>query len=144
MQREDPEVFAKRDAIEAEIEDEEARLADLEEARYVRGEFDGADAIDRYNRLAGRLRIRVEGLRADLLRMPTPFADISPLLDAGLLREAREADDAAGRRERLGLAIDRVEVRRGKVGVRFDGDERCRIVWATRDGARGGVSRVTK
>ena len=56
VQREDPEVFAKRDAIEAEIADEGARLADLEEARYVRGEFTGADAIDRYNRLAGRLR----------------------------------------------------------------------------------------
>lgn len=58
VQRQDPEVFAKRDAIEAEIEDEEAR--------YVRGEFTGADAIDRYNRLAGRLHTRIEGLRADL------------------------------------------------------------------------------
>lgn len=57
------------------------------------------------------------------------------LSDAGLLCEAWEADDAAGRRERLGLAIDRVEVRRGRVGVRFNGDERCRIVWATRDEA---------
>ncbi len=135
VQREDPEVFAKRDAIEAEIADEGARLADLEEARYVRGEFTGEDAIGRYNRLAGRLRTRIEGLRADLLRMPTPSVDISPLLDANLLREAWEADDAAGRRERLGLAIDRVEVQRGKVGVRFNGDERCRIVWATRSEA---------
>ena len=145
-QREDPEVFAKRDAIEAEIVEEESRLADLEEARYVRGEFTGADAIDRYNRLAGRLRTRVEGLRADLLRMPTPSVDISPLLDAGLLREAWEADDAAGRRERLGLAIDRVEVRRGRVGVRFNGDERCRIVWATRDetGAESTGDEVTE
>ncbi|MGW9371695.1 hypothetical protein ACWGVR_16965 [Streptomyces xanthophaeus] len=138
VRREDPEAFAKRDAIEAEIVDEGARLADLEEARYVRGEFTGADAIDRYNRLADRLRTRIEGLSADLLRMPTPSADLSPLLDPGLLRKAWEADDAAGRRERLGLAIDRVEVRRGRVGARFDGGERCRIVWATRDGALGG------
>ncbi|MFH8616557.1 recombinase family protein [Streptomyces sp. NPDC017979] len=134
-QREDPEVFAKRDAIEAEIADERARLADLEEARYVRGEFTSADAIDRYNRLAGRLHARIEGLRVGLRRMPPPSVDISPLLDAGRLRDAWEADDAAGRRERLGLAIDRVEVKRGKVGVRFNGDERCRIVWATRDEA---------
>ncbi|MER5417032.1 recombinase family protein [Streptomyces virginiae] len=131
-QREDPEVFAKRDAIEAEIADEGARLADLEEARYVRGEFTGADGIDRYERLAGRLRTRIDGLHADLVRMPTPSVDMSSLLDGGLLREAWETDDAAGRRERLGLAIDRVEVQRGRVGVRFNGDERCRIVWATR------------
>lgn len=129
--REDPEVFAKRDAIKAEIADEDARLADLEEARYVRGEFDGADAIDRYGQLAGRLRSRIEGLRANLLRMPTPSVDVSSLLDAVLLRDVWAADDTAGRRERLGLAIDRVEVQRGRVGVRFDGDGRCRIVWAT-------------
>ncbi|MFJ8298488.1 recombinase family protein [Streptomyces sp. NPDC094447] len=131
MQRKDPEAFAKRVAIEAEIAHERARSADLEEARYVRGEFGDTDAIARYDRLAARLRTRIEGLRADLLRMPSPSVDISPLLDAGLLRAAWDADDAAGRRERLGLAIDRVEVRRGRVGVRFDGDARCRIVWAT-------------
>ncbi|WP_086829398.1 recombinase family protein [Streptomyces sp. NRRL B-24572] len=141
MRREDPEMFAKREAVEAEIADEEARLADLEEARYVRGEFDGMDAIDRYNRLAGRLRSRIEGLRANLLRMPDPSADISPLLATGPLREVWEADGAVSRRERLGLAIDRVEVRRGRVGARFDGDERCRIVWATRGSGAGVVRR---
>ncbi|MEV6330308.1 recombinase family protein [Streptomyces sp. NPDC051909] len=130
MRKENADVFAKRDAIEAELADEEVRLADLEEARYLRGEFDGVDAVDRYDRIAGRLRNRIAGLRADLLLMPTPSTDLSSLRDTGLLWEAWEADDVAGRRERLGLAIDRVEVRRGRVGVRFDGDERCRIVWA--------------
>jgi hypothetical protein len=138
-QREDPETFAKREAIEAEIADEETRVVDLEEARYVRGEFSGADAVDRYNRLAGRLRNRIEGLRADLLRMPIPSVDIAPFLDAELLRETWAADDAVGRRECLGLAIDRVEVRRGRVGARFDGGERCRIIWATK-GATGAKS----
>ncbi|MFE2537485.1 zinc ribbon domain-containing protein [Streptomyces sp. NPDC059371] len=134
VQRQDPETFAKREAIEAEIADEETRVADLEEARYVRGEFSGAVAVDRYNGLAGRLRNRIEGLRADLLRMPIPSVDIAPLLDAELLRETWAAGDAVGRRECLGLAIDRVEVRRGRVGARFDGGERCRIVWATKGG----------
>ncbi|MFM9445076.1 recombinase family protein [Streptomyces acidiscabies] len=130
VKQKDPEVFAKRDAIEAEIREEEARLADLEEARYVRGEFVGPDAIDRYNRLAGRLRGRVEGLRADLVKMPTPTVDISPLLDGVLLNEAWEADDVAGRRERLRLAIDSVTVGKGRRGARFVGHERCVIKWA--------------
>lgn len=130
VQREDPEVFAKRDAIEAEISDEEARLTDLEEARYVRGEFNGPAAIDRYNRLAGRLRGRVEGLRADLRTLPVPAVDITPLLDSDLLRDAWEADDVTGRRDRLKLAIDRVVVRKGRRGARFDGDARVEIVWA--------------
>ncbi|MFJ7968845.1 recombinase family protein [Streptomyces sp. NPDC096324] len=138
-QRQDPETFAKREAIEAEIADQETRVADLEEARYVRGEFSGADAVDRYDGLAGRLRNRIEGLRADLLRMPVPSVDITPLLDAELLRETWAVGDAVGRRECLGLAIDRVEVRRGRVGARFDGGERCRIVWATK-GATGAKS----
>ncbi|MEU8873883.1 recombinase family protein [Streptomyces javensis] len=90
----------------------------------------GADAVDRYNRLAGRLRGRIDGLRADLASLPTPAVDLTPLLDGVLLREAWEADDVTGRRERLRLAIDRVEVSKGRVGVRFDGDERCRIAWA--------------
>ncbi|GHJ30062.1 hypothetical protein TPA0910_44950 [Streptomyces hygroscopicus subsp. sporocinereus] len=130
VKKEDPEVFAKRDAIDAEIQEEEARLAGLEEARYLRGEFKGPDAVDRYNRLTGRLRGRIDGLRAALASLPTPAVDITPLLDAVLLREAWEADDVTGRRERLRLAIDRVDVSKGRVGVRFDGEERCRIVWA--------------
>jgi site-specific DNA recombinase len=133
VKREDPEVFAKRDAIEAEIADEEARLADLEEARYVRGEFSGPDAIDRYNRLAGRLRNRIEGLRADMAKLPTPAVNISPLLDPELLREAWEADDVSGRRDRLRLAIDSVTVSKGRVGARFNGHERCVIQWAEPD-----------
>ncbi|MFE1406187.1 recombinase family protein [Streptomyces sp. NPDC058770] len=130
VKQEDPEVFAKRDAIEAEIREEEARLADLEEARYVRGEFSGADAIDRYNRLAGRLRGRIEGLRIGLAEMPAPTIDITPLLDGELLREAWKASDTAGRRERLRLAMDSVTVSKGRRGARFVGHERCDIAWA--------------
>ncbi|MEU7294029.1 recombinase family protein [Streptomyces exfoliatus] len=128
--RMDPGAFARRGALVAAIAEEEARRVDLEEARYTRGEFDGADAHVRYDRMAARLQHRIDGLCADLARMPLPSVDISPLLDVGRLNESWEGDDVAGRRERLGLAVDRVVVQRGKVGVRFDGAERCRIVWA--------------
>ncbi|MFE7552407.1 zinc ribbon domain-containing protein [Streptomyces gardneri] len=135
-QKKDPAAVARRDAVVAEIADEEARLTCLEEATCARGESGSADARDPYDRTAAQLRHRIEALRADLSRMPMPSVDMSLFLDADRLREAWEGDDATDRRERLGLAVDRVEVRRGRVGVRFDGDERCRIVWAVREGSR--------
>lgn len=126
----DPELFAQRDAITAELADAEARMADLEDARYVRGEFTGAEAIERYSRLADRLRGRIDGLRYDLAKLPTPEADISPLLDGELLAEAWEAAEVLERRELLKLAIDRVEVTKGRHGARFVAEDRVRIVWA--------------
>ncbi|MFF0724958.1 zinc ribbon domain-containing protein [Streptomyces sp. NPDC004134] len=131
--RTDPGTFAKRDAIAAEIEDEEARLADLEDARYVRGEFKGAAAVERYNRLAERLRERTDGLRAGLAKLPMPSVDVSPMLDGDLLRETWRASEGADRRGRLSLAIDRVEVRKGNRGRRFVPEQRVRIEWATLD-----------
>lgn len=128
--REAPELFAKRDALEAEIRDEEGRLADLEDARYVRGEFDGPDAVARYDRLVDRLNTRMAGLRAALAKLPAPTVDLSPFLDGVLLREAWKGDDTAGRRDRLRLAVDRVVVAKGRRGVRFDGRERVTVVWA--------------
>ncbi|KJY42957.1 hypothetical protein VR41_05555 [Streptomyces sp. NRRL B-1568] len=131
VHRSDPEAFAKRDAIKAEIEDEEARLADLEDARYLRGEFKGAAAVERYNQLTTRLRERIEGLRADLAALPMPSVDVTPMLDSAILREAWEAATNEERRDRLSLAIDRVEVSKGERGRRFVPEQRVRIEWAT-------------
>jgi len=130
VHRQNPEIFAKRDAITAEIQDEEARLADLEDARYVLGEFNGTAAVERYNRLAERLRVRTEGLRADLAKLPMPAVDVGPLLDGVLLKDAWESAKDDDRRERLSLAIERVEVTKGKRGQRFVPEQRVRIKWA--------------
>lgn len=130
MHRVDPETFAKRDALTAEIQDEEARLADLEDARYVRGEFSGAAAVERYNRLSERLRGRIDGLRGDLQRLPVPSVDVSPMLDGVTLREAWADATNEDRRERLSLAIDRVEVSKGVRGQRITPEQRIQIHWA--------------
>ncbi|WP_030692382.1 recombinase family protein [Streptomyces globisporus] len=128
--RADPETCAKRDALTAEIQDEEARLADLEEARYVRGEFDGAAAVERYNRLSERLRGRIEGLRTHLQKLPLTSADVSPMLDARALHDAWANAANEDRRDRLSLAIDRVEVSKGARGQRIIPEQRVRIRWA--------------
>ncbi|MFD4571989.1 recombinase family protein [Streptomyces sp. NPDC058417] len=130
VHRVDPETFAKRDALTAEIQDEEARLADLEDARYVRGEFSGAAAVERYNRLSGRLRGRLDGLRGELQRLPVPSVDVSPMLDGVTLREAWTVATNEDRRERLSLAIDRVEVSKGVRGQRIIPEQRIQIHWA--------------
>lgn len=130
VHRTDPEAFAKWDAIASEIRDEEARLADLEEARYVRGEFKGAAAIGRYDRLTERLRSRIDGLRGDLCRLPMPSMDVSPMLDSRLFREAWKDATDEDRRDRLSLAIDRVEVSKGRRGQRIIPEQRVQIHWA--------------
>ncbi|WP_405600011.1 recombinase family protein [Streptomyces sp. NBC_01410] len=130
VHRLDPETFAKRDALTAEILDEEARLADLEDARYVRGEFNGAAAVERYNRLSERLRGRIDGLRGDLRELPVPSADVSPMLDGPTLREAWMGATTEERRDRLLLAVDRVEVSKGIRGQRIIPEQRVQIHWA--------------
>ncbi|MEU1178903.1 recombinase family protein [Streptomyces sp. NPDC005820] len=130
VRRADPETVAKRDAITAEIHDEEGRLAELEDARYVRGEFDGVAAVDRYNRLADLLRNRIVGLRSGLDKLPLPHVDVSPMLDGDLLREAWSRATNDDRRDRLSLAIDRVEISKGRRGQRIVPEQRVRIRWA--------------
>ncbi|MFJ1756663.1 recombinase family protein [Kitasatospora sp. NPDC088134] len=130
VKRADPETFAKRDAIADEIADQEARLADLEDARYVRGEFDRPGALDRYDRLAARLQSRIDGLRADLTALPLPAVDITPLLDGELLRPAWTAATQDQKRDRLSLAIDGVFISKGQRGKRFIPEQRVRIKWA--------------
>ncbi|MGW5775877.1 recombinase family protein [Streptomyces sp. NPDC003863] len=129
--RADPETFVKRDVLTAEIQDQEARLADLENARYVRGEFAGAAAVERYDRLSEHLRGRVEELRNRLHRLPMPSVDGSPMLDARALCDGWENTTNEDRRDRLSLAIDRVEVSKGARGQRIVPEQRIRIRWAT-------------
>jgi DNA invertase Pin-like site-specific DNA recombinase len=131
VHRMDPETFAKRDALTAEIRDEEGRLADLEDARYVRGEFCGAAAVERYNRLVERLKGRIEGLRADLRKLPVPSVDVSRMLDSLTLRGDWADATNEDRRGRLSLAIDRVAVSKGVRGRRIIPEQRIQIHWAT-------------
>ncbi|MEH6374366.1 recombinase family protein [Streptomyces sp. KLMMK] len=138
--RVDPATFAKCDALASEIQDEEARLADLEDARYLRGEFGDAAAVERYNRLSERLRRRIEGLGADLRKLPVPSVDVSAMLDAVTLREAWADGTNEDRRDRLSLAVDRVEVSKGVRGQRIIPEQRIRIEWA-KPAVRAGVIR---
>ncbi|UQU64871.1 recombinase family protein [Couchioplanes caeruleus] len=128
----DPDIIRERATIQAALDDASAALVDLEDARYLRGEFQGADAVKRWERLRERLSGRVEGLRRNLADFPLPEADISPLLDPVQTREAWEAAKVDERRALLALALDYVTVlpAAGRRGVRFDPAARLRFAWA--------------
>ena len=130
--RHDPEVIRERATITAALEDANAALVDLEDARYLRGEFVGPEAVKRWERLHERLTARVAGLRRNLADFPLPEADISPLLDPVLAREAWDAASVSDRRDLLSLALNAVTVApaNGRRGVRFDPVARLRFTWA--------------
>ncbi|MDN3240844.1 recombinase family protein [Glycomyces tritici] len=128
--RSHPELFKKRDVIAEEISALENRRSDLEEARYLRGEFEGEDGLDRYTQIARR-----QGERLDQLREAAERASLPPMCrplrpKETLLQMAEGAKAMEERRDLLKLLVDQVEVQPGRVGVRFDGDSRVSIAWA--------------
>lgn len=128
----DPDAVRERATIQTALDDATAQLADLEDARYLRNEFVGPDAIRRWQRLHERLTARVEGLRRNLADYPLPEANIGALLEPELTREAWALATVEDRRDLLALALDAVIVTpaNGRRGVRFDPDARLRFVWA--------------
>ncbi|MEV8514303.1 recombinase family protein [Dactylosporangium sp. NPDC051484] len=130
--RHDPEVIRERTTIQTALDDAGARLVDLEDARYLRNEFDGPDAVKRWERLHTQLAARVEGLRRNLAGYPLPEADIGSLLDPEISREAWANATTNDRRDLLALALDAVYVlpANGRRGARFDPVSRLRFTWA--------------
>ncbi|MEV4480000.1 recombinase family protein [Micromonospora coxensis] len=130
--RHHPEIMRERATIQAALDDADARLVDLEEARYLRGEFQGPEPVKRWDRLHNQLTARVNGLRHNLAHIPLPRADISPLLKTVRSPEAWSATSVDDQRNLLVLALDAVIVRpaEGRRGYRFDPDARLQFVWA--------------
>jgi len=122
-----PEDSAERTAAVSAVADAEAQVADLEAARYERGEFPGADGAARWQRLYDRALARLEAARVALAAFPDDALDVGALLDRDALREALEAGEDADRRGLYTLVIDRVVILRDKD---VDLDDRLRVTWA--------------
>jgi hypothetical protein len=108
----DPAGVQARNEAEATVADLSARLADLEDARYLRDEFPGADGAERYARLRAALTERADAARAEVAARPARNVDLGPLLDPVLSREAWEVASLADRRAVIALIVDRVEVKK--------------------------------
>jgi DNA invertase Pin-like site-specific DNA recombinase len=127
----DPKVIRERTTIRGAIDDAEVALVDLEEARYLRNEFQNPEAIKRWDHMREHLSTRIESLRRNLIDHPLPEVDIIRLLDPIQAREAWEVANPCERRALLSLAIKSVTVlsANGRRGYRFDPASRLRFAW---------------
>ena len=125
----DPEALAQRAATLAALNQEKAALAKVDDDHYVHRTLDR----ERHARLSQAISRRIVGLQRDLDSRPLPQANIAPLLDSALLREAWEAATIPQRRDLLRLALDGVIVAWGRQGVRFDPASRLTFRWASVD-----------
>jgi site-specific DNA recombinase len=127
-----PDDHAGRAILEEKLRDVEARLGDLYEARYARGEFSSAEDIIRYEVIRKRLAEQRDAVRDALARLgPPPTLDLAGLLDTELSSEAWPRLPLQRKRALLGLAISRVYVlpSRGRGWHALPAEERVRPVW---------------
>jgi hypothetical protein len=106
------------------------RILDLEEARFIRGQYVSAEDAARWDVMMARLTAQRDALLDAKEQLgPSPDFDLAILLDDYLSEEAWGALPTARRREVLKVAVDKIVIapgRRGRVPV----EERVRVVLA--------------
>ena len=99
----------ERAIVEALLADVRERIGGLEEARYLRGEFDDPEDIERWDRMMDRLKEQRKALLAARDKLgPPPSFEVGFLLDAMQSREAWAALSLHEQRTLLMVAVDRV------------------------------------
>jgi DNA-binding CsgD family transcriptional regulator len=127
-----PDDHAGRAILEEKLRDVEARLGDLYEARYARGEFSSAEDIIRYEVIRKRLAKQRDAVRDALAGLgPPPTLDLAGLLDTELSSESWPRLPLQRKRALLGLAVSRVYVlpSRGRGWHALPAEERVHPVW---------------
>lgn len=127
----DPATAQERRAREIALEDAQARLAALEDARWLRGEFDGRE--DRYEVIRAKLEAQVRTAEAALAARPVDV-DVNPLIHAlERRRDSWRTVPLEDRRAVLALLLDAVLVRKAAgFGPRFN-RRRVWIKWFCSD-----------
>lgn len=123
----DPERDKRAQHLSAVLAATERRTADLEEAYFVHGRMKS----DRYECLAGALGEQMCAIRAELDELRR-YADLTPLMDGVLLREAWERASLEDQRMLLRCAINKVRLLRPSgQGDRTPLLERLEFDWVT-------------
>jgi len=110
-----PESQGERAVLEGHLEAVRGRIYDLEEARFVRGQYVTQEDTARWDTLMARLTAQRDALREAIEMLgPPPGFDLAILLDTHLSDEAWAALSVAKRREILKVAVDKVIISPGK------------------------------
>jgi site-specific DNA recombinase len=118
----------ERATLEARLADVRERITALEEARYLRGEFDAPEDVDRWERMLARLKEQRRVLLAARDKLgPPPAFQVGFLLDALQSREAWAALSLHEQRTLFMVAVDRVMISESK-GQTVPIHERLRVV----------------
>ncbi len=118
----------ERAILEARLADVRERIGGLEEARYLRSEFDAPEDIERWDRMMDRLKEQRRALLAARDKLgPPPTFEVGFLLDAMQSREAWAALSLHEQRTLLTVAVDCVLIL-GSAGETLPVHERVRVV----------------
>jgi hypothetical protein len=109
-----PEDEGERAVFQSRLDAVRARIVDLEEARYVRGDFTTGDDIARWDAMMERLKVQRDAVLQDLEELgPPPDFDLASLR-ASYDVEAWDQTPLPQRRRLLQVAVDKVIVRRAE------------------------------
>jgi site-specific DNA recombinase len=109
-----PEDEGERAVLQSRLEAVRARIVNLEEARYVRGDFTTDDDVARWDRMMARLKVQRDAVLQDLDELgPPPDFDLASLR-ASYDVEAWEATPMPQRRRLLRVAVAKVIFKRAE------------------------------
>jgi site-specific DNA recombinase len=123
-----PESQGERAVLQSRLEAVRGRILDLEEARFIRGQYTSAEDAARWDHMMARLTAQRDALLEALEQLgPAPEFDLAFLLDDCLSEEAWSAMSTERRREILKVAVDKVIIGPGKRG-RVPAGNRVRVI----------------
>jgi site-specific DNA recombinase len=130
-----PEGEGERAVLDSRLEAVRGRILDLEEARFIRGQYVGAEDTARWDAMMARLTAQRDALLEAKEKLgPSPDFDLGILLDDYLSEEAWNALPLVRRREVLKVAVDKVTIAPGRRG-RVPAEERVKVVLAGEEAA---------
>jgi site-specific DNA recombinase len=107
-----PEDEGERAVFQSRLDAVRARIVDLEEARYVRGDFTTSDDVARWDRMMERLKVQRDAVLQDLEELgPPPDFDLASLR-ASYDAEAWDETPLPQRRRLLRVAVAKVVITR--------------------------------
>ena len=125
-----PEGEGERVVLDSRLDAVRGRILDLEEARFIRGQYVSAEDAARWDAMMARLTAQRDALLEAKEELgPSPDFDLAILLDDCLSEEAWNAMPMARRREVLKVAVDKVIIGPGKRG-QVPARDRVRVILA--------------